>query len=274
MQRRAAAAYVVLFVLIAAGSYAFVATAQSPTVSIENPDHELTAGDEFTVDDRTYNVTEIKAVEEEGDHGGSEEVLTAKLEWTNESAISTESFERGGEIELENTTYDVVIPNESDPGQATLREQPGDDLETVERDDGTYVVVQDDEGDDELVPLDEYEPLDRIELSDGQQFDYDGNDAEVRITREQLTFRWNEPSTNEVELNNEQTATLNGQQFLAFIESEDRLVLTSDMESYDQQVAEIDRFDERMNGFWGVTILAGLTAILMAGLAYLPHKDT
>lgn len=274
MQRRAAAAYVVLFVLIAAGSYAFIASAQSPTVTIENPDHDLTAGDEFTVNDRTYTVAEITAEEEEGEHGGSEEILTATLEWTNESAITSESFERGGEVELGNTTYDVVIPNESDPGQATLREQPGDDTETVERDDGTYVVVEDDEGDEELVALEEYEPLERIELSDGQQFDYDGNDAEVRITREQFAFRWNKPSTNEVELNHEQTANINGQEYLVFIESEDRMMLTSDMESYDQQVAEIDRFGERMNGFWGVTILAGLAAILMAGLAYLPHKDT
>jgi len=274
MQRRAAAAYVVLFVLIAAGSYAFIATAQAPAVTIENPDHDLAAGDEFTVADRTYEVTEITLTEEEDDHGGSEEILTATLEWTNDSAISTESFERGGEIELENTTYDVVIPNESDPGRATLREQPGDDVETVEREDGTYVVVQDGEGNEELVPIDEYEPLERVELSDGQQFDYDGNDAEVRIASDQLTFRWNEPTTNEVELTNDQTATLNGQRYLVFLEGEDRLLLTSDFESYEQQVQEIDRFDQRMNGFWGVTLLAGLTAILVAGLAYLPHKDT
>jgi hypothetical protein len=274
MQRRAAAAYVVLFVLIAAGSYAFIATAQAPAVTIENPDHDLAAGDEFTVADRTYEVTEITLTEEEDDHGGSEETLTATLEWTNDSAISTESFERDGEVELDNTTYDVVIPNESDPGRATLREQPGDDVETVEREDGTYVVVQDGEGNEELVPIDEYEPLERVELSDGQQFDYDGNDAEVRIASDQLTFRWNEPTTNEVELTNDQTATLNGQRYLVFLEGEDRLLLTSDFESYEQQVQEIDRFDQRMNGFWGVTLLAGLTAILVAGLAYLPHKDT
>lgn len=274
MQRRAAAVYVVLFVLLAGGSYAFIATAQSPTVTIEDADHDLQEGDQFDVGDRTYTVTEITREEEE-DHGEIEIIKEAKVEWTDDSATMTESFDRGGEIELDNTTYEVVIPNESDPGSATLREQPGDDVETVERDGQRFVVVEREGENDELVPIDEYEALDRIELSDGDRFEYDGNDTEVTVYRENVTLTWTGSVTTEVEVLHEQNATLNGQQFLVFVsENGERLQLTTDYESYQEQVDTVDRFEQRMNGFWGVTIVAGLAAILMSGLAYLPHKDT
>lgn len=53
MQRRAATAYVLLFVALAAGSYGLVVTARPPEVTFESPEHRLSTGDRFTVDDRS-----------------------------------------------------------------------------------------------------------------------------------------------------------------------------------------------------------------------------
>lgn len=276
MQRRAAAAYVVFFVLIAAGSYAFIATAQAPSVTIDNPDHELSPGSTFQVDGRTYTVAELKETESGGGgHGGGGTTLEGSLSWTNDSAIYTESFDNGGSVDISNTTYDVLIPNETSPDSATLREQPGDDVETVDRGNTTYVVVdQNDDGTDELIPIDEYEPLKRIELSQGQNYEYKGNQTTVQITNTSLAFQWTGSKTNSVSLTNEGNVTLNGKTFLVFIESPNKAYLTSDYQSYNEQVESVDYFHERMEGFWGVTLLSGLAAILLTGLAYLPHKDT
>lgn len=275
MQRRAAAAYVVFFVLIAGLAYAMIATAQAPAVDVDEPEITKGVDETFTVDGRTYTVSEITAEEEEGGgHGGGGGLtLTAALTWTNESARYTETFEADGSVDIGNTTYDVVLPNESDPTTATLREQPGDDLETVERDGETFVIVEDDEGNEELVHIDEYEPLDRIELAEDEPFEYRGNSSDVTVTSESLTIAWTAPRTNTVELNNEANVTLNGQRYFVFIPDESTVQFTTNYGDYAEDLERKETFEERMNGFWGVTILSGLAAILLTGLAYLPRKE-
>jgi len=275
MQRRAAAAYVVFFVLIAGLSYAMIATAQAPAVDVDEPEITKGVDETFTVDGRTYTVSDISADEEEGGgHGGGGGVtLTAALTWTNESARYTETFGTDDSVDIGNTTYDVVLPNESDPTTATLREQPGDDVETVERDGELFVVVENDQGNDELVHIDEYEPLDRIDLAEDEPFEFRGNSSDVTITTESVTFAWTAPRTNTVELNNEANVTLNGRRYFVFVPDENTIQLTTDYRDYAEDIERKETFDERMNGFWGVTILSGLAAILLTGLAYLPRKE-
>jgi len=67
MQRRAVAVSVVFFVLVATASYALIATAEEPTITLEDADYELSEGEEFTVGDRTYTVAEIEETEDEED---------------------------------------------------------------------------------------------------------------------------------------------------------------------------------------------------------------
>ncbi|MFC7239320.1 hypothetical protein ACFQS4_14010 [Saliphagus sp. GCM10025317] len=60
MQLRAGIVYAVLFMVVAAGAYAVIATAESPQVTIDeaDADYQLEQGDEITIEDRTYNVSE------------------------------------------------------------------------------------------------------------------------------------------------------------------------------------------------------------------------
>jgi hypothetical protein len=73
MQRRAAAVSAALFVLVAAGGYAFVGLAEEPGIEVE-ADHELGPSDSVTLAGTQYTATSVDVA------GGQ-----ATLQWTNES---------------------------------------------------------------------------------------------------------------------------------------------------------------------------------------------
>ncbi len=116
MQRRAAAAYVVFFLVLAAGSYAVIATATAPTVTVEDPNHSLSEGDPLEAGDRTYTVAAIEAKQVSGgDHGGGGGIeRSASLEWTNESFAYSAEWIRGEMVEnariAEDGTVSVEFP--------------------------------------------------------------------------------------------------------------------------------------------------------------------
>ncbi len=59
---------------------------------------------------------------------------------------------------------------------------------------------------------------------------------------------------------------------MAHYPDESTLVLDSDVEAYQQEVAVVDKYQERINGLWGVSILSGLSALLLLSLSYLPSR--
>ncbi len=282
MQRRAAAGYVVLFLVLAAGAYALLSVTSAPAVDVENPDHELEAGDQLTVDGRTYTVQSVSAEETEGDgHGGGGGVeYAATLAWTNESAAYSETWAADDGVEFSgldfagarlNGTYDVLVPNESDPTTATLRAAP-ENLTTREVDGVTYVETEGDDGSLELVPIAQYEPLQRVTVEEGT-LDYRGNATTVNVTESGVTLTWTAPREETVELGQTQNATLNGREYFAYFRSGEVVTLTTDVSSYRQSVAANDRYHERENGLWGITIVGGFAAVLLSALAFLPRKD-
>lgn len=281
MQRRAAAGYVLLFLVLAAGAYAMVAATSAPSVTVENPDHDLAAGDELTVDGRTYTVQSVSAEEEEGEEGGGGVTYAATLAWTNDSARYTAEWDADDEVEFSevefldarlNGSYTVIVPNVSgDPTEATLREAP-EDLSTREIDGVTYVESRAPNGSLQLTPIDQYEPLQRVTVSEGT-VDYLGNQTEVTVTNESVVLDWTAPRGQTVDLSQAQNTTLNGQQFFAYFPSGDRVYLTQDTSSYRASVQASDRYNERRNGLWGITLLGGFTAVLLTALAFLPRKD-
>lgn len=285
MQRRAAAGYVVLFLVFAAGAYVLVSVTSAPAVTVENPDHELSAGDELTVEGRTYVVERIEATEEEGeDHGGGTDVVyEATLAWTNESGRYVETLEAEDTVDFSgleflgqrlNGSYTVVVPNVTDPTNATLRAVP-ENRSTREIDGVTYVETRNEDGSLELVPIDQYEELQRVTVEEGT-VDYRGNSTEVSITSEGVTLTWTAPKTQTVDLGQAQNVTLNGRQFFAYFPSPsgETVYLTSDPSSYFESVERADRYNERRNGLWGITILGLVAATLLTALAFLPRKDT
>lgn len=261
MRQRAAAIYVVFFLVVAAGAYAVIGAAEQPTISLDDPDYTLSENDSFRVDDQEYTVTSVSAGE-------------AEAEWTNESAIQSETWDNEAAVELEGESYVVVIPNESDPSSFTLREEQEVDQETTERDGTEYVVVE--EGDNvTLVPRDEYlpEPETR-EFSEGDTFDFNGNQTTVEdVSESSAELQWQAPQTNTVRLQEGEASNLGGQSFVPHFPDDSTLQLTSDIDAYEQQIADIGEFDERIRGLWGVIVVSLTAAILMVLFAFLPARE-
>lgn len=285
MQRRAAAGYVTLFLVLAVGAYGLVAVTAAPTVTVEDPDHRLTAGDQFTVGDRTYTVESVAVEEEEGEHGGGGLLYSASVAWTNDTARYTETWAAADTVDLDltlqgarlNGTYAVLVPNVSDPTEATLRAMP-ETLDYEERDGVTYVVEERDDGSIEQTPIDQYDDLQRETVTEGA-VDYRGNDTRLAITDEGVTLSWTASRTQTVDLAQEQNVTLNDQRFFSFFphaepdDANPEVLLTTDATDYRDRVAQAERYHERTNGLWGVTIVSVVAAVLLVALAFLPRKD-
>lgn len=279
MQRRAAAVYVALFLVIAVGAYAFAAAAESPEIAIEDPEYALSEGDEFEIEGETYTVTEIGLEESEGDGhggGGGPAEMTATIEW-NITTEEEEPWENGDEVEVSGTEYEVVVPDQEEPDQFTLREVPGDDLTVVEdEDENRYVVIEDDQGEQQLVPIEEYDGLERTTLSEGDTVQYNDQEATVTtISADGVLVEWTEEDTDDVtaregleidQFSEEQT-------YVAHLTHDGELQLTSDVESYQAQADDIEYFEQRTDGLTIVTILSGVTAGFLIMLAYLPRRE-
>jgi len=150
MQRRAVAVYVAFFVLIATASYALIATAEEPTITLEEADFELAEGEEFTVGDQTYTVSEIEQTEDEEDGSTT---FAGTLEWVEEDVEMTEVWADGDTVEVSDTTWEVQIDDEDNAStafslvevldrQAILEADPNADDQLVERDGEEFVVIQ------------------------------------------------------------------------------------------------------------------------------------
>jgi len=104
MQRRAAAVYFVLFVLIGAGAYGFMQVGMSePTVDLDGSTYS--EGDELTVGDRTYTVDAIST--EEGEIARFEGEVD--LVWTNESRRASATLENDSTVDRDDGEFRVVV---------------------------------------------------------------------------------------------------------------------------------------------------------------------
>jgi hypothetical protein len=284
MQRRAAAIYAAFFIVLAAASYSLIATAQEPTVTIQNPEYELTQGQQFDVDGRTYTVTALDAEMEGGGHGSAATLSrSGEFTWVNESARYTATWENESTVTFQDEEYDVVIPNASDPTEVTLREAinrsailRGDARarnETVTSGGEEYVVVRRG-GNETLVPVDEYfpDPATRT-FAEGDTVDYQGNETTLaRVSPSEATLAWTGSKTVAVDVSDRGNVTLNDQQYLAVFRDNSTVWLTQDYRSYREQTDDIAAFTTHKNGLWGVSITSGMTAFLLVALAYLPSR--
>jgi hypothetical protein len=266
MQRRAAAIYVALFVLVGAVSYSLIATAQQPTVEFEDPTYELSQGDELRAGGQTYTVASVS------ESGG-------ELQFTEESATYTVAWENDSTQTVADEEWRVLITGE-DPSEVVLREEinetailaddPDASEETVEQNGTRYVVLNN----SRLVPAAEYfpEPATRT-YAEGDTFDYRGNATTVEaVTGSAAELTWTAPRTNTVEANHEANVTLGGTTYLAYVPDGSTLQLIADHRSYDRQTAAIEQFNTYKNGLWGVSIVSFLTAVFLIGFAYLPSR--
>jgi hypothetical protein len=91
MQRRAASAYLALFLVLATGAYGVTVATSPPPIDV-NPDHELRTNDSLRLNGTEYTVTELNA-----------SAPSATLEWDGGNE-STELAE-GTNATLGGTTY-------------------------------------------------------------------------------------------------------------------------------------------------------------------------
>ncbi|WP_336021486.1 hypothetical protein [Halobellus salinisoli] len=267
MQRRAAAIYVALFIVIGAASYSLIATAQTPTVEFDNPEYELAQGDQFQVGDRAYTVSSVSET-------------TGELQYTEESSEYTATWENDSTQTVDDEEWRVLVDEGEEPSGFTLEEEinetailqedPDASEETVEQNGTRYVVINE----SELVPADEYfpEPETRS-YAEGDSFQYEGNETTVdSVTADAVQLTWTAPRTNTITAEQEVNVTLGDETYLAYFPDGSTMQLTQDFESYDRQTAEIDRVQTQTNGLWGVSILSFLTSVFMIGFAYLPSR--
>jgi len=284
MQRRAAAIYVAFFLIVGAASYSLIATAETPAVEFQNPEYELSPDDTFTAGGTEYTVSGISAQYEGGGHGSAASLVReGTLAWTNESARYTATWENNSTVSYNNNEWRVLVPNTSDPSEfvlqdelnrtAILQEDPNADDQLVTRQGEKFVAITEDNT-TRLVPAAEYFPApERIDYAQGDTVDYQGNQTTVsQVTSDGVTLAWSGPRTNTITAGDRGNVTLGDETYLAMYPDNSTLVLTTDFQEFREQQAEIDAYHEQKNGLWGISIVSGVTAVLLAGMAYLPSR--
>lgn len=279
MQRRAAAVYFVLFVVIGAGAYGFIQVGMSePTVDLDGP--TLSEDDELTVDGRTYTVSGIDTEEGEVAQYAGE----AELTWFNESARESATLDNDSTVAYDDGEYRVLVPAddastfhlvETQNVSAILAADDAVENETVTRDGEELVVYRD----GQLEPLSEYLPdPDRIEFSVGDQFDYQAEEVTAQIdgvSGDGVALSWDAPGEETVTVSAGGNQTLNGVDYFAHFPGENSVqILQTDQQygAYTAEISAIDYWDERRNGVWGMVILSVLAGFVLLTAAYLPVK--
>ncbi|WP_440992327.1 hypothetical protein [Haloarchaeobius baliensis] len=285
MQRRAAAAYVVLLLVITAGAFAFISTAEEPAVSLEDPDETLQSGSTLTVNDRVYNVSDVSASSGGGGggHGGGGGVsYEAVLTWTNESAQWSETWSNNSTVTYQGDTYRAFIANSSEPTEITLRWEPTDRFSPQWTDGVQYLDAEPDTPDRQAMRVDEYiansnnTSIQTVTIDTTSSLEFNGNETTITTAPQQATFTWTAPRTNEVTFGQHENVTLNGVSYAVHFTNEDTVTLQEGEDAQAALYAQLDdksRFHERINGFWGVVIVASLGLVLLVTLAFLPRKE-
>ncbi|PHQ38885.1 hypothetical protein DJ69_09280 [Halorubrum persicum] len=277
------AVYAALFLLVAGVAGVITVTAESPEVAFESPDYELSSGDTFEVNGTEYAVAEIAEVEEGGGgHGGSagtsivatlerEVVVDQSETWANESTVTVD--DRQWRVEIAGDDPSAFTLVEVLDRQAILEADDDADNETVERDDGEYVVVTED-GESTLVPANEYFPApEEQSYATGDSFQYNGQSVTVdQVTTGQAVIVWEATQTNTIEVTNHATVTLGGTDFVANFPDASTLTMSDDIEGYEAQVAEIDQFQQYNSGLTRVVILALFSVVLLLSAAFIPSR--
>jgi len=180
--------------------------------------------------------------------------------------------------------YLVSVPNVSGPQRVTFRQQfdvstrlandPAVYDETVSVD-GVESVVR--RADNATVPLDSYLPEpDVADIAEGSTLTYEGNTTSVEnVTADGVVLSWTGERTETVRFSEGANVTLGDRAYFTHFPDNSSVQILAHgeaYESYRQQLEEIDYYQERMLGLWGVAILSLIAAVLLLGLAYMPVK--
>ncbi|MDS0260913.1 hypothetical protein NDI56_16035 [Haloarcula sp. S1CR25-12] len=285
MQRRAAAAYFVFFLVVSVAAYAYIGVAESQRPEVELDGAELSNDSSFTIDGQTYTVSNIHMSGGGGGHGGGGGSMAADLSWTNNSSQYTATVEAGSTTTLDNTTYNVSTDNSTGTLTLTAQQNVTQLLRadsavenSLATQNGTEYVVY--RQNDSLRPVSEWlpEPETRT-FTTGDQYTYpaeSGTQATTitNVTDSGATVEWTAPRQRTVELSEGGNLTLADGRYFAHFPDQSNVQVVS-VDQYPQYQETLDAqsyFHERKNGIWGISILSGIAAVLMLGMAYLPNR--
>lgn len=271
MQRRAAAMYVLLFLVIAVGALGFINLTDGPSETIENPDYEVPQGETVTIDGVEYELSTFSE-------------FTGQLTYLIESAEQTVTYAEDDLINVSGTEYRVVLPDgEGIPTNATLVETyPEHDLNTTEDNDGN-TLVQLEDGSwilEETYLEQEYGARDEIEVTESDTIDFIPADSNISyeatvsgFTTTGVTFDWVGPTEDTVLLQRDSVNEIGSTEFGAVFIDQEYLQLTSDLDAFEAHLDAHDTWEERYQGFWGVGVLSVIGAVLIGALSYLPRRE-
>ena len=178
----------------------------------------------------------------------------------------------------------VRTENAADPTEATFVEQR--DLEAmVQSDSALYdeIITQDGvrkvtyRANDTNVPIDEYfPPVERHTVAEGETLAYQGNETTIdEVTNTSVELTWSGEQTETISLSEGANFTVDDQQYFAHFQDNSSVLLMQTDERYDEyaaQEAEIESYNDRMVGLWGVAELSLLAGILLVITAFLPVR--
>lgn len=283
MQRRAVAVFVALFLAVAGVAGALTATAESPEIALENPEIDAAQGDTIEAGGETFTVADISETEEGGGHGGAATtVVTGTLE-REYTAETSETWANGSTVTVDDRQWRVEISGDDASEftlvevldrQAILQADDAAENETVTLEDGEYVAVTDENGDRTLVPVDEYFPAPEERThATGETLEYDGQTVTVDdVTTGGAVLVWETTETETVEVAQHSTVTLGDTDYVAHFPDASTLRMSSDIEAYEAQVTEIERFNQYSSGLSRVLVLSVLSSIMLAGMAFIPSR--
>lgn len=351
MQRRAAAIYFVFFLVLGAGAYGLIQTAEEPTITMDGDAY--TAGDtvtlngqEFTVASAESGAGELSWVNESAaisttlDNGS--EVPVTDVRWEDQSARQEQTFEAGSTVEYNGSEYEVSVnesansftltraddasinetyaegdtvnyqgrettvasvdsngativwggpyqlvvrtENATDPTEADFVEQR-DIQAMIEADPALYneTITQDGvekvtyRANDTNVPVDEYfPPVERHTIAEGETLVYQGNESNVdAVTNESVELTRPGEVTNTISFSEGGNFTVGDEQYFAHFQDNSSVLLEETDERYSDYRAEeneIESYNDRVVGLWGIAELSLLAAILLLATAYLPVR--
>ncbi|MFC6863991.1 hypothetical protein ACFQGE_11040 [Halomicroarcula sp. GCM10025817] len=285
MQRRAAAAYFVFFLVVSVAAYAYIGVAESqrPEVNLDET-AELTNESTFSVDGTTYTASNIHLASGGGGHGGGGSMV-AELAWTNESARFTQTVEHNTTTTYQNETYLALTDNETSTltlrqqfnVSQLLREDPAVRNSLATQNGTQYVVYRENET---LRPLEQWLPEpETLAFSPGDTYELTTDSGTQQATVAAVsgsgaTLEWTGAEEQTRELSEGGNVTLSGQQYFAHFpdHSTVQVVSIDEYPEYQTALERQDYFHERKNGLWGVSILSGIAAVLLLGMAYMPTR--
>ncbi|MEF8809042.1 hypothetical protein [Natronomonas sp.] len=266
MQRRWAAIYLAFFLVMAASAYSVMAVAEEPAMDIEGDTYQQ--GDTLEAEGTTYTVAEV------GDGEGTVEYNTTETQQTE--------FANNSVVEYGGGEYNVTVESAEEPDSFTLTEEfdvesilQNDsqvDNQTYEREDGTEFVRY---KDGSTEPLDEYLPEPNQEqFSTGDSIEHDGTTKTVdSVSASGAVLTWEETTTVSIGMEEGDVVEIGGTEYVATFPDDSTVLLSTDIEGYEQVSENREYFDKRISGLNYVILFSLGAGFLLAATALMPRRE-